>query len=351
MMESKKESKKRQKREWEESSSDADDEKSGQFGDGNSEEVQTAIQRAKVRYLKREAMVSLVPDLEEWDPSSLPDGFFAVIEGKRRTGKSTFALWMLQWYIDKFALVICMTHTLNAMTWQPHVGSNWTFYGYNPRIIEMVIKQNDEIMKKHGGEKSPESWALGHTLFILDDIIEPSLYEDPWFTKLATEGRHYLCSVMVLIQDPKAIRPAVRDNTDLVTVFNQRSFRDRQSLWHDYMQDLDWALSQAFIDKYCVEHNALIVVQSNLNNVIKRNFQKSTIDKSELKYPNYVLGSDAQKKEIIKENTQRKEEEKQLKARQKADKRPLKKRTDMIKGAEKFTVEEVERGSGGDSII
>ena len=32
-----------------------------------------------------------VQELEEWDPRDLPNGFFMVLEGKRRMGKSTFA--------------------------------------------------------------------------------------------------------------------------------------------------------------------------------------------------------------------------------------------------------------------
>ena len=59
--------------------------------------------------VEEEPVQRSVPQLEEWDPRELPNGFFVVLEGKRRTGKSTFSKWLLQCYQVTFSLVWVMS--------------------------------------------------------------------------------------------------------------------------------------------------------------------------------------------------------------------------------------------------
>jgi hypothetical protein len=60
---------------------------------------------------------SVLPELKEWDPKKCVDHFFMVLEGKRRTGKSTFAKWFLQYHSDDFSIVWCMTNTKSSGYW------------------------------------------------------------------------------------------------------------------------------------------------------------------------------------------------------------------------------------------
>lgn len=241
-----------------------------------------------------------LPVLAEWDPKSLPDHYFLVLEGKRRTGKSTFAKWMLQFYQSTFSIVWCMTNTKASGYWQEFVGEAFTFDSWNPGAVWKLIQRNDAIIKKYG-EDSEEAKELGSSLIILDDVISDNVHSDPMFMRLAVEGRHHLISIILMTQDPKAISPKVRDNTDVAIIFNQKTFRNKESIWHDFMNDTPKDFALALLTQHAVEHNALVSVQTNLNSDIRRCFFKSTGDKTKLADPDYILGGPQQKKIVEEE--------------------------------------------------
>lgn len=263
---------------------------------------------------KAEEVVQAV-ELKEWDPRSLPDHFFLVLEGKRRTGKSTFAKWLLQWYQDKFALVWCMTKTSASGYWQQFVGEKFTFNDFYPSAVEALVQRNDAIIRQWG-EDSPQAKKLGSALIILDDVISGKVHDDPTFKQLAVEGRHHLLSIILMTQDPKAIGPLVRDNADVAVVFNQKTMRNKESIWHDFMNDVDKDTSFALLSRYAVEHDGLVCVQTNLNANIQKNFQKTSGDKTKLWNPEYCLGSPQQQQMILNERKLKKAKEERIKRSQ-----------------------------------
>lgn len=246
-----------------------------------------------------------VPNLTEWDPKSLPDHFFLVLEGKRRTGKSTFAKWLLQFYQNKFSIVWCMTNTKASGFWQKFVGDAFTFDSWYPSAIWKLIQRNDAIIKQFG-EESEASKKLGSALVILDDVIADRIHEDPMFMRLAVEGRHHLISIILMTQDPKAVSPKVRDNTDVAVIFNQKTFRNKEAIWHDFMNDTGKDFALSLMSKYAIEHNALVTSQVNLNGDISKMFFKSTGDKSKLQDPEYILGGPQQRQMVEREREQAK---------------------------------------------
>jgi len=172
-----------------------------------------------------------LPELNEWRPEKVVDNFFMVMEGKRRTGKSTFAKWFLQYHADDFSLVWCMTNTASKYYWQEFVGEAFTFRGWRPDAVAKLVRRNDLIIEAYG-DKNPKTQELAGSLLILDDVVSSKIHDDPMFKLLATEGRHHRISIILMIQDPKAINPVVRDNCDIAVIFTQKSFRNKESIWH-----------------------------------------------------------------------------------------------------------------------
>jgi hypothetical protein len=257
-------------------------------------------------------------NLQEWDYTSLPKHFFLVLEGKRRTGKSTFTKWLLQYYADRFSLVLAMSKTMCSGFYPNLVGSKWCYDHYMPEVIRRVIERNDKVIAKYG-EESPEADEAS-TLIILDDVIEPDIFYDDMFVTLAVEGRHHLLSIVFCTQDPKAVSPKVRDNADVAVVFNQKTFRNKESIWHDFMNDTDKNTAYSLLAQYAIEHNCLVCVQTNLNGDLHKNFFKSTGDKTKLEDPNYLLGDDYQRRVIEEERKQAEAKRKANEARHRMDK-------------------------------
>jgi hypothetical protein len=281
---------------------------------------------------KTAAIEKSLPELQEWDPRSLPNGFFVVVEGKRRTGKSTFIKWLLQWYQDRFALVWVMTQTAASGFWQEFVGNAFVFDGYRGDALAKLIARNDKIIAKHG-EESAATLKAASTLVIFDDCITRDILYDEIFTRLAVEGRHHCINVIFSTQDPKTVTPKVRDNCDVAVVFNQKTFRNKESIWHDFMNDVDKDTAHALMSKHAIEHNALVCVQTNLDGVITKNFFVSTGDKTKLQDPHYMLGGPEQRKIIRKER----EDAKAKKARDREQKR-------AASGESSYSVEKILKG-------
>ena len=213
---------------------------------------------------QRESGSYLTATLEEWDPLSLPENFFLVLEGKRRTGKSTFAKWLLQYYRDRFNIVWVMTKTKANCYWQGFVGEAFTFDNYYPHAIRQLINRNDKIIGQFGTDSAVTKY-LASCLVILDDVVSAKIHDDPMFTLLACEGHHHKISIILMTQDPKAIGPKVRDNADVAVVFNQKTYRNKESIWHDFMNDIDKDSSFGLLGRYAVGHDALVCIQTNLN--------------------------------------------------------------------------------------
>lgn len=251
-------------------------------------------------------------ELSEWDPRTLPDHFFLTLEGKRRTGKSTFAKWLLQWYKDKFSLVWCMTLTKASGYWQELVGDEWTFDNWYAYAVLKLIERGDMFIKKYG-EDNEIAKKLGSSLLILDDVISARIHDDPTFNRLATEGRHHLISVILMTQDPHAISPKVRDNSDVAVVFNMKTYRNKESIWRDFMNDVDKNTAQLLLERYAVNHDALVCVQTNLDGKLQKNFFRSASDKTKLADPDYALGSNDQKAAILKGRQAKKKRDDEVK--------------------------------------
>ena len=156
-------------------------------------------------------------------------------------------------------------------------------------MVPKLIDRNQRNLKEHE-EDSPISLKVGSALIILDDCITKDIFFSDIFTRLAVEGRHHLISVLYITQDPKTVCPKVRDNADVAVVFNQKTFRNKESIWHDFMNDTDKQTAFALLANYAVEHDALVCIHTNLNGRIQRNFKITTRDKTILQDPKYMLG-------------------------------------------------------------
>jgi hypothetical protein len=252
------------------------------------------------------------PVLRQWDPQEeehrLPvdDGFFIIVEGSRRIGKSVFLKWLLQFYADEFDLAVVMTETPMTGFWQPIVGNKWVHYGYNPFLVMQLIeeqiaeRQKVENASTFGDGPTPRA---RHVLLILDDIIgQKRIHYDDAIQKLATQGRHFYISVVLTTQDPKAISPQLRQNTDIAVIFQQKSFRAKESVYNDFLNKFrrkDEAV--ALMNRYTKNHDCIVVEMFKLDsNVTDMYFylpESVPFDKEadRINAPDYQIGCPEQK--------------------------------------------------------
>ena len=210
-----------------------------------------------------------------WNPQEeehkLPPGFFLILEGSRRIGKSIFLKWLLYYYRDEFDLAIVLTETPHNGFWQPMVGNMWVHEGWNPYLIVKLLEE--QVKEKKKEQDSGGRHKMRKVLVILDDIIgdRNRIHEDSELNRLAVQGRHFGISVCLTTQDPKAIHPVLRNNTDVAIVFQQKNFRGKEALFNDFLNLFEKKRDAVdLLKRYTQNHDAIVVEQNRLEEIITR---------------------------------------------------------------------------------
>lgn len=247
-----------------------------------------------------------VPKLQVFDvkdeKNKLPEGFFLICEGARRSGKSEFLKWLLYHYKDDFQLALVCTETPQNGFWQPMIGNKWVHNGWDPFMVEKLL---DEQRKEKDREKHERNYKSRKVLLILDDIIgdRRHIHEDAVLNKLAVQGRHFNISICLTTQEPHAIGTALRNNCDMVVIFQQKSQRAKKSVCDDFLgfkMDFEWQ-SKDLLKTYTENHNCIIIKMWDLNKGPKQAYrflpETITWDKAKEKsrVPEYQLGCREQK--------------------------------------------------------
>ena len=177
--------------------------------------------------------------------------------GSRRTGKSFFTRWLLAGVArGTWDWGIVITETKHNGFWQQYVPDEFIWEKYDAQRIAKIIERQKELLKQEENmawqmQRNPfdldaalgqeEDWEEGlqkNMFIIFDDVMGKATHAIKWdhtMTELGSMGRHFNISVFMLLQDPKAVMPAVRANTDWAFFFAQPSKRAMTTAYEDYM--------------------------------------------------------------------------------------------------------------------
>ena len=245
-------------------------------------------------------------DIEEWDPTTLPeDGFSCVFFGARRTGK-TFLIeeiiyklhteggrnWDAVFLFSDTALV-----NRQQYKWVPPI---FKFEGVDEETISAIFKRQEDMnLKDSEGGPGKEN----HVLIIADDVIsDPRIRHSPVINKMYTAGRHYRLDVVILSQSiggASGLPPVVRMNADAVVIFRPRSTRDRELIaeWFLGIVDSDFSgtkLGRAFMKIVTQADFTAMVVDLAKQNVSNLTDYVFTYKAAEEGVPAFRLGGDKQ---------------------------------------------------------
>ncbi|MBU0706671.1 hypothetical protein KJ807_05665 [Patescibacteria group bacterium] len=242
--------------------------------------------------------------IEELDRMDIPHNFFAIMVGRRRSGKTFFARWFLEPHKDTYDKVIVVTKTKMNAFWAKIVGSDFVHEGWaKGRIVvkKLMEHQKKQIQKRGGPDNMPDdddhSYDPDNVLLIIDDIISDKIHDDPVINELPVAGRHYNIAVMVMTQAPKAIGTHMRDNADLAVVFQQINARNRESVQEDYIATIDKHAALSMLDAYTGDYNFLATRMFKQSNEATERFRRGKAEEVE----NFAMGGPEQRRIIEKE--------------------------------------------------
>ena len=163
-----------------------------------------------------------------------PPPFFACLYGSKHSGKSVIIKHTAYTYthvVPSFHKVVIISGTLfnSSYDWCPE---KWRHDEYQPKIIEDLMDEG-----KHYREKGRPY----HVLLVLDDILgvidfrKPERHKE--LVRLFSGNRHYMISILLATQTPRAVTPLIRQNVDFAVFL--RSLQSAMDVLSEEYADRD----------------------------------------------------------------------------------------------------------------
>ncbi len=176
----------------------------------------------------------------------LPENFFVIAYGVRRTGKTHAVSCLLEEVKDRFDFAYLFSDTAHLHKGQKGeldfdmIRDEAKFQGYQEEILERIMTRQRAVLEHNNACKNKRDMKPNKTLLIFDDFVhETKIRYSKVFTQLPVLGRHYELSVICLSQGYSQVasgglNKATRQNADLVMTFLPRNSNDleRISEWY-----------------------------------------------------------------------------------------------------------------------
>jgi hypothetical protein len=174
---------------------------------------------------------------EKLDIGDLPPNPFIFVVGSRRSGKSVLTSELIRDHFDAdFRIAMCGHHSAaQNYVRQGLIPADYAHGHYKPSMLQEFFAKCDKIMKS--GKKLPS------TLLVLDDVLRTrggkkgyTTSKDWALEKLAVCGRHYRCTVILIVQSISIALNFAR-NADLVLISPSSLFcgTDYKTLTENFM--------------------------------------------------------------------------------------------------------------------
>lgn len=209
---------------------------------------------------------TLFEKMDEWSPESLPTDATILLYGVRRTGKSFWIRDLMYRYWlqgTQFWTVIVFSPTAFNGFFESFLCKDYIHTNYSPAVMAALLKRQSKLyeMKKHHPEYAHINFS---TLVILDDVIQDAdICKDTLLRTLFVAGRHYGICTILTTQDPKAVPPILRNNSELSVIFRQHQYRSIESLRDDYLAELPLKEATHLMKIATDNHGTIVVDRSS----------------------------------------------------------------------------------------
>lgn len=207
--------------------------------------------------------------LDTIDFTTLPENFFGIGYGARRTGKTHALSCLLESIADRFDFAYLFSATANLHTGEvgeldfEMIRPEAKFGGFDEDALTRIIERQKAVKEHNNKCKLKRDMKPNRTLIIFDDFVhEKAVRYSKLFTELPVLGRHYGLSVICLSQGYSAVgssglNPATRQNSDFVMTFLPRNVADveRIATWYCAKPKLE---SMWFVKSVCQEKHACL---------------------------------------------------------------------------------------------
>lgn len=212
-----------------------------------------------------------VDRLEELTFEILPEGFFCIVYGSRRTGKTHGVEALLYDIKDRFDFAYLFSNTAglhkNSANFRNFdmIREEAKFEGFDEEALKRIVARQKAVMMHNNECKYKRDMKPNQTLLIFDDFVhEKAVRYSKIFTELPVLGRHYELSVICLTQGYSQVasgglNKATRQNADLVMTFLPRNLNDLERISEWYLTK-DKIENMWFTRSICQEQHRMLAI-------------------------------------------------------------------------------------------
>lgn len=176
-------------------------------------------------------------NLRKFDMRRIPQDAVCVFIGRRRTGKSTLLRDLLYHHQDMpLGTVISGTEESNSF-YSKMIPPLFIHGEYNPLILANFVKRQKLVMAKiQQDEASGQKSRIDPRSFM---ILDDCMYDDSWthdknIRYLFMNGRWLKVFLLITMQYPLGIQPALRTNVDFVFILREPYLSNRKRIFDNY---------------------------------------------------------------------------------------------------------------------
>lgn len=193
-------------------------------------------------------------------------GPVVVLIGRRDTGKSFLVRDLLYYHQDiPIGTVISGTEEGNGF-YSKMVPKLFIHNEYNTAIIENILKRQRSVLKqiKKEMETFKRSTIDPRTFVILDDCLYDNTWSrDKMMRLLFMNGRHWKVMLIITMQYPLGIPPALRTNIDYVFILREPYIANRKRIFENYAGMFPTFESFCQVMDQCTENYECLVINNN----------------------------------------------------------------------------------------
>ena len=204
-------------------------------------------------------------ELLEYDLNDLPENPAIICSGKRRSGKNFLTRDLCyNFFRGKIDQVFLFSPTaeiaINAVDFVPY---EYRYSEYDIDVIDRILKRQEYLIRQN--QKDTKKHRI---LLILDDLqASNDGKKRRHIEKLFLTARHFRVSLIVNFQFPKVdMSPAIRDNVDVVFVFQQNNFNNKELFALQYLSTSENKNDgYDLINKYATGYQTLVISNTEVS--------------------------------------------------------------------------------------
>ena len=236
-------------------------------------------------------------ELKKWDMRWITfkadenKGPVIVLIGRRDTGKTFLVRDLLYFHQDiPIGTVISGTEAGNGF-YAAHVPKLFIHNEYSSVLIENILRRQKTVMKQiqKEMETNRRSNIDPRTFVILDDCLYDSTWtRDKLMRLLFMNGRHWKVMLIITMQYPLGVPPALRTNIDYVFILREPYLSNRKRIWENYASMFPTLESFNSVMDQTTENYECLVINNNAKS--NKLYDQIFWYKAENR-PNFKLGS------------------------------------------------------------